>query len=120
MTELATILTALSASAFLLIAILDLIANRSYRPFAFRVGGLALAMLILHVVAGFPKPSSRIAFGGTDVSPLAVVGLMFIAVMVGIAATYIFNLNSEFRWRDFARPLVVSPIILLPLIGSIH
>jgi hypothetical protein len=48
------------------------------------------------------------------------VGLMFMGVILGIIATYIFNMAGPFSWRDFARPLVISPLVLLPLIGSLQ
>ena len=48
------------------------------------------------------------------------VTLMFAGVVLGIIATYIFNMTGAFSWRDFARPLVISPLVLLPLIGSLQ
>ena len=48
------------------------------------------------------------------------IALMFGGVLLGIAATYVFNLSGAFSWRDFAKPLVASPIILLPMIGSVQ
>jgi hypothetical protein len=105
------------ALAVLLIAV-DYARRRSWRrPLACLVA-LAAFALLLSLTTSFPYPSSRQAFGGA--SPLVALVLMFGGVLFGIAATYIFNLSGEFSWRDFARPLVASPIVLLPLIGSVQ
>jgi hypothetical protein len=77
--------------------------------------GIAFALAI---TIGFPFATSRRAFGGA--SPVLAVALMFLGVVIGIAATYVFNLTGAFSWRDLARPLVVSPLVLLPLIGSLQ
>jgi hypothetical protein len=45
---------------------------------------------------------------------------MFAAILLGVAARYIFFLQGSFSWLDFAKPLCISPILLLPLIGSIQ
>jgi hypothetical protein len=70
-------------------------------------------------MTGFPFFDSRQAFG-VSASPVLALGLMFVGIIFGIAANYIFHLASPFSWLDFARPLVVSPIILLPLMGSLQ
>ena len=45
---------------------------------------------------------------------------MFGAILLGAAARYIFYFKGEFSWLDFAKPLCISPLLLLPLIGSIQ
>jgi hypothetical protein len=81
--------------------------------------GLIIGYFVLSATTEFPFPSGRQAFGAAF-SPLLAVLLMFGSVALGIAATYIFHLSGRFSWRDFARPMVVSPLILLPLIGSLQ
>ena len=119
---------------FELLTVIDLILQRSVGLFALRTAGVVLAVLLLNLTTGFPDMTYRQSFGdcasptdmtyrqsfGGCASPLMAVALMFIGVLLGIAATYIFHLKRAFSWRDFARPLVVSPIVLLPLIGSLQ
>jgi uncharacterized membrane protein YwaF len=101
----------------LLIATIDHFRQRSSRrPLTYAV--VLLIAAGLGWAPGFPFGSSRQAFGGA--SPVLAVALMFVGVILGIAATYIFHLSGAFSWRDFMRPLVVSPLILLPLIGSLQ
>jgi hypothetical protein len=95
-----------------LLAVLDQVRRPSWRRtliYALALGVTALGLLL---------KTERQAFGGA--SPLLALALMFIGVLLGMAATYVFNLTSTFSWRDFARPLVVSPLVLLPLIGSLQ
>jgi uncharacterized membrane protein YesL len=96
----------------------DYFLNRAWPRLIGCLIALLAIVLLLNLMTGFPASSTRQAFGGTP--PLLAIALMFIGVLSGIAATYIFNLSGVFSWRDFARPLVASPIVLLPLIGSVQ
>jgi hypothetical protein len=100
-----------------LLAAVDFAYNRSWRRLIFHLVTLGIVFLILWITTGFPSPT-RQAFGG--ISPLLALALMYAGVVLGIAANYIFYLSQPFSWLDFARPLVVSPIVLLPLIGSLQ
>jgi hypothetical protein len=102
----------------LLLAVLDHVRRPSWHRFLIHALGLGVIAIGLFLTTGFPFPSSRQAFGGA--SPSLALALMFVGVLLGIAATYVFNLTGTFSWRDLARPLVVSPLILLPLIGSLQ
>jgi hypothetical protein len=102
----------------LFLAVLDNIRRPSWPRFLICALALGVIALTLFLTTGFPFPSSRQAFGGA--SPLLALALMFVGVLLGIAATYVFNLTGTFSWRDLARPLVVSPLVLLPLIGSLQ
>jgi formate hydrogenlyase subunit 3/multisubunit Na+/H+ antiporter MnhD subunit len=90
----------------------------------FRHRSLAYVLILAVVAIGgyflTSSAPSKLAFGPTSASPLVALALMFLGILFGIAATYVFNLAGPFSWRDFARPLVVSPLILLPLIGSLQ
>src|SRR5258708_2241252 len=86
----------------------------------------SLARLSLYVfisaicgIGAFVASDKKIAFG-SSIAPELVLGIMFVCVIFGIAATYIFNLTSRFSWLDLLRPMVISPLVLLPLVGSIQ
>ena len=44
---------------------------------------------------------------------------MFAGVILGMVAQYVWNRPEKFTWLDFLRPVVISPMVLLPLIGSL-
>jgi len=46
--------------------------------------------------------------------------IMFVGILLGTVARYIFYLKSKFSWLEFAKPLCISPILLLPLVGSVQ
>jgi len=77
------------------------------------VGLVLLSLWIATTKAGY------VTFG-PEYSPILVVLIMFGAIVFGIAARYIFYLQGRFYWLDFVKPLCISPILLLPLIGSIQ
>ena len=79
---------------------------------------LCAFLFLLNRITGFPVPSSLQAFGG--ISPLTAIGLMFLCTILGIMAHYVFYLKGKFSWQEFLKPLVISPIIFLPLVGSVQ
>ena len=98
--------------------VVELLVRRRWLPFALEAVSvlivIAIALLVNSTVTG------RVAFGqGTP--PVGGVGIMFAATICGIAARYIFYLQAgQFSWLDFLKPLTISPIVLLPLIGSVQ
>ena len=105
------------AGLYLAAIVVDLIRSRRYKHFLLEllplIGLLVLDVLITNASTGY------LAFGSGS-SPTVAVLVMFGAILLGVAARYIFYLKGEFSWLDFAKPLCISPILLLPLIGSIQ
>ncbi|MGA9627836.1 MAG: hypothetical protein WBQ65_25410 [Bryobacteraceae bacterium] len=74
---------------------------------------IGIALLVNNAATG------RVAFGQAA-PPVGTLGIMFLAIVCGIAARYIFDLRkSQFSVLEFLKPIVISPIVLLPLIGSV-
>jgi hypothetical protein len=102
-----------------LLGLIDCFRRRSWQRLLTYAVALSAMTVALHLTTGFPSSVSRQSFGA-GASPMFAVAVMFVGVLLGIAGTYVFNLSGAFSWRDFARPLVVSPLVLLPLIGSLQ
>jgi hypothetical protein len=119
MSPLTTYILLIFLGLFALITLTDLIRNRSLRRLSGHLALLIGVTLVFYVTTGFPISQSRQAFGSAF-SPEIAIFIMFICVLLGIAARYIFYLQGHFIWLDFMRPLVVSPLILLPLLGSLQ
>ena len=96
-------------------AIVESLIDRSPRRLAIHATALIGVVVILRLTAGFP--AVRESFGASDIVSVAV---MFASVLAGIGARYVFYGRGRFSWRSFGRPLVLSPIVLLPLLGSIQ
>lgn len=109
---------ALTAALALLALMLlwEVFTRRNYLSVALQFLALLGAVLVLRVTTGFPEV--RQSFGG--VSQLLAIGIMFVCVLLGIGARYVFYLEGAFSWRNFFKPLVIAPIVLLPLIGSVQ
>jgi hypothetical protein len=104
-------------AVYIAVIILELVLTRRVRRF---VGELLVLVclvildaLITNAVVG------HVAFGA-GTSPTATVLVMFIGVVLGIAARYVFYLKEAFSWPDLLKPLCISPIVLLPLISSVQ
>lgn len=80
----------------------------------------ALVALVLFALLLTNSVTGRVAFGhGT--SPLGTVGWMLAATLLGIASRYVFYLQKgHFSWLDLVKPMAISPIVLLPLLGSVQ
>lgn len=105
------------AGLYLAAILVDLLRSRRYKRFLLEliplIGLLILDVLITSASTGY------IAFGSGS-SPAVAIWIMFGAILLGVAARYIFYLQGQFSWLDFAKPLCISPILLLPLVGSIQ
>jgi hypothetical protein len=77
---------------------------------------LITAFLILRSQTGFP--AIRQPFSETPTA--AAIGVMYICVVLGTVANYVFDLKGTFSWKSLARPLVVSPLVLTPLLGTLQ
>ncbi|MCI5219909.1 MAG: hypothetical protein D3914_12170 [Candidatus Electrothrix sp. LOE2] len=108
----------LFSGLYLILLLVEGIITRSGKRVLIEAVLLCAFLFLLNRMTGFPVPSSRQAFGG--VSPLTAIGVMFVCTMLGIMAHYIFYLKGKFSWQEFLKPLVISPIIFLPLVGSVQ
>lgn len=114
-----TYLVILAIGVFTLIVLVEAAILRDFPKFTLQLLILALVALVLHFTTGFPKSTRLVMFGGT--SPLVAILIMFVCTLLGMVAHYIFYLNNKsFSWLALVKPLVVSPIILLPLVGSMQ
>lgn len=93
----------------------DLLLARKIKRFLITVGILGGFALTLHLTVGFPRETHH--FGPSE--ELLAVGIMLAAVLAGIAANHLFYSKGPFVVREFIKPLLVSPIVLLPLLGSV-
>lgn len=104
---------------YLLILVGEWVFSRSFKKILPELFPLVGFVLLLHLTIGFPSAPSRQSFG-ESISPLTALGLMFVSTMLGIMAHYIFSHKGKFSWKNFLKPLVVSPIVFLPLIGTVQ
>lgn len=108
-------------AALALLAVIDLVRTRRLGSFAGHLAVLALAFLVLWRSTGFPIPADfrRQSFGAGD-NPWPMISLVFVCILAGMAARYFFYLQSRFTWSSLLRPVCVSPIVLLPLLGTLQ
>lgn len=106
------------ASLFLVAAAADARRSNQWLRFGGEAAVVVGLLLIFYVWLGFPSTPRLQSFGGGP--PLWLIGVMFVCVALGIAARYVFFLRGRPRWQALLKPLCVSPMILLPLLGSIH
>lgn len=116
-------ITFIAALAFFLLvsaifSIVDLIRGNRIRG----ISGLVAVLIVigtLNLATGFPFPSDgAIAFGAGYSTTTAVV-TMFVGIVLGMLGHYIWQRPEQFSVIELLRPLVASPIVLLPLIGSL-
>src|ERR1700733_1187958 len=107
----------LCAGLDLLLIVVDLIQSRQVKRFLLEL--LPLLGLILLDILVASANAGYVTFGSGSSPTLAIV-VMFIAILLGTMARYVFYLKGQFSGLDFAKPLCISPILLLPLIGSLQ
>ncbi len=99
-----------------LIIIVDLLITRALKRCLIEGILLAAVIVLLNVTTGFPTPKQ--AFG--DLQLILAIGIMLVCTVLGMAARYVFHQRKTFSWASFLRPLVIAPLILLPLIGTMQ
>ncbi len=101
---------------YLLILLHELITSRAVKRVLAQTLILCVVFVVLHLAVDFPIPKQ--AFGGA--SPAWTVVIVLVCTILGMAAHGVFFLQERaFVWREFVRPFVISPIVLLPLLGSV-
>src|SRR4051812_27496184 len=111
--------------AYLLVIVTEWVFSRDYKRFLFELlplVGLVIIGLLLsqaedkHVGGWFRLDAGGIRYFGMANSATGIVLIMFVAIVLGVAARYIFYLRGQFAWLDFAKPLCISPLLMIPLI----
>jgi hypothetical protein len=113
-----TLTLKICAALYLLVILLDCVRSKSYKRLALEliplIGLLLLDVLLASANAGY------LTFGADNAPGYGILLGMFLAIICGTAARYIFYLKGAFSWLDFAKPLCISPLLLLPLMGSLQ
>jgi hypothetical protein len=102
---------------YLVLILADWVRSRNHKRFLLEL--LPLAALVIVDVLIATETTGYLTFGA-GTSPTMMIVIMFVFILLGVAARYIFYLEAKFSWMDFAKPLCISPILLLPLIGSVQ
>ncbi len=77
---------------------------------------LIVAFLVLRWQTGFP--TVRQSFSAMPTA--TTIAVMFICVVLGTVANYFYYQKGSFSWKSLIRPVVVSPLVLLPLLGTLE
>lgn len=105
------------AMLYFVVILVDLLRSRRFKRFLLELLPL-IGLLVIDVTMASTK-AGYITFGG-GTPPTLVILTMFVSILLGVAARYIFYLEGKFSWLDFVKPLCISPILLLPLMGSVQ
>ena len=116
MSPLITYLIVACLAAYGALILVELATRRQIKRFLFEAAAMSAAVLILVATTGFP--ATRSSFGGA--SPLVAIAIMFACTVLGSIAHYFFHLRSAFSWRALLKPVCITPIVLLPLLGSVQ
>lgn len=106
------------SAVYLLAIALEFAFRRRWIRLVFELAALlvvvAVALLLNNSVSG------KVSFGPKE-SPFFPVGITFVGIIFGIAARYFFYLKpGKFSWLSLIKPIMISPIVLLPLISSVQ
>ena len=105
------------AGIYALILAVEAVSEGVSRRWATELALLLAALGLLRLTTGFPAAGGRESFG--DAADLGLVGLVFVFILLGMAARYFISYRGKFRWGGFLKPMCVSPIVLLPLLGTL-
>jgi hypothetical protein len=106
------------SAAVVILAVVDLV-KRRFHLAVLQLLGLTLVFLGLN--RGIDFPHWRIAFGGGSDETLGffTIGAYFLCMVLGIVSNYFYFRDAPFSWDGLLRPIFVSPIVFLPLLGTL-
>lgn len=116
MTPEVTYTLAFAMASYLVIICYEAITSKRWLVFAKQFGGVAVVATVLSATTSFPR--TKQSFGGF--SPELAILIMLLCIVLGMAAHYLFYFRGSFSWLSFSKPFCVSPIVLLPLLGSVQ
>jgi hypothetical protein len=116
MSPLITYLLLLFIGLYVVILIADTVVFHRYRSAILQLALIGVLIGVLHATTDFPAVSQ--AFGGS--SPLIAILVMFLGTVFGIIANAVFQSSKTVNWRSLLKSLVLSPIVLLPLLGAVE
>ena len=106
-----------AAVLFLIVLLWEFATSGASRSWALQLGLLLVGVVGLFLIFRSGASSHRQAFGqGQEYALIAVV---FVCILLGMAARYFFYLRGEFKWRSFLKPFLISPMVFFPLLGTI-
>ncbi len=93
-----------------------------WRPFLLGIGALAVFVILLNRLFGFPIPEPVVAKGSND---LVLAGALFICMVAGMFGQYLYRhferpmrFRRKWDWGLFLAPVFASPIVLMPLLAA--
>ena len=110
-----TVLVSVGIVAFLILICVELMGGASSWETGFEFAATVLFVLLLRWLFGYPfvrQPFSP------EVS-YAQIGMLFVAIILGMIGDYFFNGKAGFSWPSLLKPIIVSPLVLLPLLGTL-
>jgi len=114
MDSLQTSILAIVVVSYFIYLIFDLATTKRYKYNAIQLLVLALFVTFLNIKTGFPFP--KVSFG--SVSSELTFLLMFVFIIVGMVSNHLF-FNEKLNLGKCLKPILVSPMILLPLYSLI-
>lgn len=113
------------AASLIVLAVVLVGRRRSHWPAA--LVSLGVAAVILWRFLGVPQLTDAsvpptAAEPPPEGLPWGLIGLLYLAMLLGMAAQYVY-LKSErarFRWHLFIKPILLSPVVFLPLLAGLQ
>jgi hypothetical protein len=115
MSSIYTYLAITCFSLFGLLVVKEAIRNHSRMWIAELVAAI-FGFGLLHWTTGFPA----IVISFSSVPPVLPIIVTLVGVVLGMIASYFFYLKERFSWLAFLKPLAVSPLVVLPLVGIVQ
>jgi len=127
MPVLATIITAVCFFLLLCLALWSQYRAPKWSTLSLNLLGLALYVLLLHSLFGFPSLEELQSKGGEGNQFLVLALAMYACMLVGMAAEYLYHyfdgpspVAKKFDIGTFLKPFLISPLVFVPLAASLQ
>jgi hypothetical protein len=129
MTITLTALVVLAMVALLIASARNALRTSDWQPFAVNATILALFVVFLHFLVGFPEPAKEITGKGSPSEDLALVAVLAVCMVVGMLAQTLYQhfslprkirIHRKLDWGTFFAPVCAAPIVFIPLMVALQ
>lgn len=116
MSPIVNIVLVFSIIVLIILIIIGFFRKKQWKQSIIELLVLMVIIFLLNFSTGFPRATT--SFG--SFTPLWIIILLLFFVLMGMVANYFFHIKKKFDWFSLVKPFFISPIVLMPILGSIN
>jgi len=102
---------------YILAIVAEILIRRNLGRFMVQLAVLSAVVVLALLLNN--ATDAKVAFGG-GVPSVGATAIIFASIILGVIARYVFYLEGKFSWLGLLKPMCITPVVLLPLWGTVQ